>query len=122
MTNATITLSGEGLEDLNGVDLQISVEAVVNVDAKTARKAATAWLASEVGNMLLAGKPQLVISQTTVWRLPALLTSSEQGTIGEVGTVDVDASTGQVLVNNLLRTQILDNVHQLVSPAPPAAS
>lgn len=116
MTNATITLSGEGLEDLNGVDLQISVEAVVNVDAKTARKAATAWLASEVGNMLLAGKPQLVISRITVWRLPALLTSSEQGIIGEVGTVDVDASTGQVLVNNRLRTQILDNVHQLVSP------
>lgn len=121
MASATITLTGEGLEDLNGVELQISIEAIVNVDAKTARKQATAWLVSEVGNMLMAGPPRLVISRTTVWRLPALLTSSEQGIIGEVGTVDVDASTGQTLVNSQLRTQILDNVHHLVSSAPSSA-
>ena len=116
MSNATITISGEGVQNLNELNVQISVEAVVNVDAKTARKRATAWLASEVGNMLMAGDPRLVISGITVWRLPVLLTSSQVGVIGEVGFVDVDASTGEPLVNDELRTRILDNVNRLFSP------
>jgi len=117
MSNATITISGEGVQDLNELNVQISVEAVVEVNAKNARKRATAWLASAVGNMLMAGNPRLVISQITVWRLPVLLTSSQKGIIGEVGFVDVDVSTGEPLVSNELRTQILDNVNQLISPA-----
>lgn len=117
MSNTTITLSGDGVQDLNRLNVQISVEAVVNVDAKDARRRATAWLASEVGNMLIAGYPHLVISQNTVWRLPVLLTSSETGVVGEVGSVDVDAVTGEPFVGASLRTQILDNVNRLTRPA-----
>jgi len=117
MNNATITLSGEGVQDLNELHVQILVEAIVNVDAKRARRQATAWLASEVGNMLMAGDPSLVISRITVWRLPALLTSSEKGIVGAVGFVDVDTSSGELLVNDDLRTQILNNVNRLTHTA-----
>ena len=41
MSNATITISGEGVQNLNELNVQISVEAVVNVDAKTARTQAS---------------------------------------------------------------------------------
>jgi hypothetical protein len=114
MNNTTITLSGEGVKELNQLNVQIPVEATVDVDAKSARWRVTAWLASEVGNMLIAGDPRLVISQNTVWRLPALLTSSEQGIVGEVGFVDVDAAIGELMAGNELRTQILDNVNGLI--------
>lgn len=117
MSSATITISGKGVQDLSELDMQISVEAVVDVDANSARKQATAWLVSEVGNMLMAGNPKLVISQNTVWRLPVLLTSSSEGIIGEVGFVDVDGSSGEPLVSHALKTQILDNVKRLISPA-----
>jgi hypothetical protein len=117
MHNATITISGEGVQDLNQLNLQISIEAIVNVDAKHARRRATAWLASEVGNMLIAGAPRLVIARNTVWRLPVLLTSSEIGIVGEVGFVDVDASSGEALISDDLRTQILNNVNRLTRPA-----
>lgn len=116
MSNTTITLSGEGVKDLNQLNVHISVEAVVNVDAKSARRRVTAWLASEVGNMLIAGEPRLVISQNTVWRLPALLTSSQQGIVSEVGCVDVDAATGDLMADDELRTQILNNVNGLIRP------
>jgi hypothetical protein len=116
MSNTTITLTGEGVKDLNQLNVHISVEATVNVDAKSARRRVTAWLASEVGNMLIAGEPRLVISENTVWRLPALLTSSERGIIGEVGCVDVDAVTGELIASNELRTQILNNVNGLIRP------
>lgn len=111
MHNATITISGEGVQNLNQLNVQISVEAVVNVDAKSARRRATTWLVSEVGNMLITGDPRLVISQSTVWRLPVLLTSSERGIVGEVGFVDVDTSSGELMINDELRTQILNNAN-----------
>jgi hypothetical protein len=114
MSNPTITISGEGVQDLNELNVQISVEAVVNVDAKTARRRVTAWLASQVGNMLMAGDPRLVIREITAWRLPVLLTSSEKGVLGEVGFVDVDASTGEPLVGEELKNRILDNANQLI--------
>lgn len=116
MSNTTITLTGEGVKDLNQLNVHISVEATVNVDAKSARRRVTAWLASEVGNMLIAGEPRLVISENTVWRLPALLTSSERGIIGEVGCVDVDAVTGELIAGNELRTQLVNNVNGLIRP------
>jgi hypothetical protein len=118
MYNATITISGEGVHDLDKLNVQISVEAIVNVDAKSARRRATTWLVSEVGNMLIAGDPRLVISGITVWRLPVLLTSSEKGIVAEVGFVDVDASSGEAMISSELRTQILDNVNRLIRTAP----
>ena len=117
MSGTTIIISGAGIQELHELNLQISVEAVVNIDAKSARRRATAWLVSEVGNMMIAGEPRLVISQVTVWRLPVLLTSSEKGIIGEVGSVDVETSSGELLINDDLRTQILNNVNRLTRTA-----
>ena len=117
MAQATITLSGEGVQDIQTLNVQIAVEATIHVDAKTARKRATAWLASEVGNMLMAGTPQLVIAEQTVWRLPVLLMSSLSGIVGEVGTVNVDAATGEPAVNDELKKRILTHVQQLISPS-----
>ena len=118
MANATITLSGEGIQDIHELNVQILVEATVTVDTQVARKRAIAWLASEVGNMLSVGTPQLVIGNQAIWRYPVLLTSSQTGIVGEVGHVDVDATTGEPDVNDDLKERILANVQQLISPAP----
>lgn len=115
MNKTTITISGKGVESLDTLNMQISVEAVVDVDAKSARRVATAWLASEVGNMLIAGDPRLVIAETTVWRLPVLQTSSQEGILGEIGFVDVDAATGEPQNSDTLKAEILKNVQRLGS-------
>jgi len=107
----TITLTGKGVEEVQALDIRISVEAIVNISAEMARRKVTGWLVDEVGNMLIGGKPQLVISQQTVWRVPAILTSFNIGTVGEVGTIDVDAVTGKLIVSHKLKQRILDNVH-----------
>jgi cytochrome c-type biogenesis protein CcmH/NrfF len=112
-----ITLAGQRLEDTQPFDLRIAVETTINIGAQAARRKVTGWLVDQVGNMLIGGKPQLVISQQTLWRVPVLLTSSVSGVVGEVGTVDVDVMTGKLNVNNKLRKQILDNVKHIASPA-----
>jgi hypothetical protein len=114
----TITLSGDGIQDTQELNISISVVATINVDAKTARRRVTAWLVSEVGNMIIGDAPQLVIGKRSTWRVPAILTSSSAGTVGQVGTVDVDAESGEIIVSEELREQILDNVKHLASPAP----
>ena len=122
MENVTITLSGEGLQDTQELNIQVSISTTVNLDPKTARRQVTAWLVSEVGNMLIGGPPQLVISHKTVWRVPVMLTSSEVGPVGEVGAVEVDAESGELLVSDQLKAQILDNVKRLTRPTPAPVS
>ena len=122
MKNVTITLSGEGLQDTQELNIQVSISTTVNIDPKTARRQVTAWLVSEVGNMLIGGTPQLVISHKTVWRAPVTLTSSEVGPVGEVGAVEVDAESGELLVSDQLKAQILDNVKRLTRPTPAPVS
>lgn len=122
MAYPTITITGDGIQDTQELGIQISIVATVNIDAKTARRRVTAWLVSEVGNMLIGGTSQLVISQQTVWRVPVILTSSSVGTVGQVGVVDVDATSGETLVDEALRKQILENVKHLVSSAPTPVS
>ncbi len=118
MGYTTIILSGDGIQDTQELNINISIVAAINVDAKTARRRVTAWLVSEVGNMIIGDTPQLVIGKQSTWRVPAILTSSSVGTVGQVGAVDVDAESGEIIVSKELREQILDNVKYLASPAP----
>jgi hypothetical protein len=117
MTETTIVLHGPGVQAARHLDIQIAIEATVNIDAQTAKRRVTGWLLNEVGNMLVAGIPRLVIGNKTVWRVPAILTSSEHGPVGEVGLVDVDAETGIPLADDNLRDHILSNVQHIISPA-----
>ena len=90
--------------------------ATVEIDALSARRKVTGWLIDEVGNMIIGGTPQLIVSKQTIWRVPAILTSTRKGVIGEVGTVDVDAKTGELKTSAELREQILNNVTHIVKP------
>ena len=60
----------------------------------SARRKVTGWLVDEIGNMTIGGTPQLIVNKQTLWRVPAVLTSTSKGVVSEVGTVDVDAETG----------------------------
>lgn len=111
---ASITLTGPGLPVGKRLEITVSVSATIEVDVVTAQRKATAWLVSAVGNLLIGDTPSLVISQRTVWRVPALLTSPTRGVIGQVGTVDVDAVTGEVLTDPQLTQDLLTHAKQLV--------
>lgn len=117
--NVNITLTGEGVQDTQELNIQVSIVAAINVEAKAAKRQVTAWLVSEVGNMLIGGTPQLNISRSsTTWRVPVIMTSSTVGPVGEVGAVEVDAESGELLVSENLREQILENVKHLARPTP----
>ena len=112
-----IKITGNGVREPQQRAFDIAVYATVEIDALSARRKVTGWLIDEVGNMIIGGMPQLIVSKQTIWRVPAILTSTSKGVVGEVGIVDVDAETGELKTSTELREQILKNVERLAASA-----
>jgi hypothetical protein len=116
-----IVVDGPGLTGGGRLDVTITVHATIAVDAASARRKATGWLVSEVGNLLIGGDPALVIADRTAWRVPVLLTSPERGVVGQIGAVDVDATTGEVLSDDKLIQELTERGRQAARSTPPPA-
>lgn len=115
-------MNGNGIAPLAGTTgtIEIVIEATINTDAKMAQRKVTGWVVSEVANMMGGGQPKLVINKRAFWRVPVVLTSSTRGVVGQVGSVDVDAETGELSVDEALKEHMLNNAKALVSSAPDA--
>ena len=61
-------------------------------------------------------EPSLVVddSERFLWRVPVYLAVLPQGRLGQVGTIDVDAQTGQLLVTDRLIEEMQRNAQELV--------
>jgi len=77
------------------VEAQLAGE--IRVSPTTARRRAAAFLAAQVKMMVLAGEPMLIWGKPPIWRVPACLHLPGLGEVSTVGSVDVDALTGQIL-------------------------
>ena len=87
-------------------------EPVLNTTAFTARQKASGYVGSTVSHMMGSGEPALLFSQRRlVWRVPILLTSPTKGNLGIVGSLDVDARTGQFVIPTDFVKQIEQNAH-----------
>lgn len=73
----------------------------------------------KVGTGLLAETPKLVAADGRLsWRVPVILALPGRGRLGEVGTIDVDVQTGQVLADEPLLSEIARHANQLaIGPA-----
>ncbi len=70
----------------------------IAVPPAMAQRKANAFLAGHVAMMVSSGEPRLVLGERIRWQVPAILHLSEQGAIGNVGVIYVDAQTGEVAV------------------------
>ncbi len=68
------------------------------VDEQAARRRANGWLITWVGNMVMADQARMTyVGECPVWRFGAFVSSLSQPPRGPIGTVDVDANTGDIL-------------------------
>lgn len=95
------------------LQIDIHLSADMNISATVARRKANAFTASNIGNLLLADEPTLTISDRIVWRVPVDLTYPHIGRVSKVGTLDVDAETGVVLVTAEQVTKITERAKNL---------
>jgi hypothetical protein len=98
------------------VSINIQITAIVNVSAQAARRRINRLLLEEVGTGLGSKEPVLVVEQNKVlWRVPVILALPRLGRLGQVGTLDIDAQTGEVLVDSKQLKDISDYADRLAA-------
>jgi hypothetical protein len=88
------------------VKVELSLTAQVNVTDFTAQRKVSKLLLDDVGNLLYGERPSLVVGRRLLWRVPVWLALPTTGPLGQVGVLDVDTQTGEIL----LTQQILDEI------------
>jgi hypothetical protein len=94
-------------------------EPALNITAYTAAQKVSGYVAGKISHLMRGETPALVFSQgRLVWRVPIVLATPIRGPLGVVGTLDVDARTGQLLVNSTLTMQVESRAQALIAGSP----
>ena len=98
------------------VDINVHVTATINVTPFVARQKVNVLLLDKVGTGLMSEAPDLAASRGRLyWRVPVALALPGQGRLGQVGIIDVDVQTGEVLANDTLLSDITRHANQLAA-------
>lgn len=94
------------------------INVVVHISAdvlspEAARKRASGWLLDHVGSLLHAETPELIAGEKMVWRVQVVLTSPSRGRLGAVGSLDLDAVTGDVFADDSVIQRLHTDAAQL---------
>jgi hypothetical protein len=91
------------------------------IDAVTARRKANGYIGREI-SVVMGGRETTLVSVDgrPVWRVTIILTAPSYGQIGVVGTLDVDAHTGELLIPPDLEETIIANANLLLKELPEA--
>jgi len=93
----TTTHTSPVVTDARFTDVTVHVSARVLAAVQVRRKV-NGWLLLEVGDRLLAGEPELVLTEQLVWRVPVDWTSPTRGVLAHTALfILVDAVTGALL-------------------------
>lgn len=100
------------------VYLQVHLVATLNTAAEQARRIVNREVVVLLGTGLAARDPELSIAGERVsWRVPIVLSLPGLGDIGQVGTVDVDAQTGQTMLTEAAQARIVEHARRLYAGA-----
>ena len=92
-----IILENYALPETGEATLTLNLTFEIKFTAHQAQRKVDTWLMNEVSIIMGANEPALVVRpDCLIWRVPAHLRSREL----VVGTVDVDATTGQIIDPN----------------------
>ena len=88
------------------VRIEISIAAHLGITAQSAQRKVSKLVLDNLGNLLYGETPNLVAGSRLLWRIPVWLSSPTNDPLGQVGILDVDAQTGEVLYSQ----QQLDSI------------
>ena len=68
---------------------------------------------------LMGQEPSLVISEPVVWRVPVVFTAAHVGVVGDVGEIDVDVESGEMIRPEGVEDAMLCEAKKLAKDLPP---
>ena len=95
------------------VKIELSVTSHINVTAQTAQRQVSKLLLDHVGNLLYGERPNLVAGERLLWRVPVWLALPTTGPVGQVGVLDVNTETGEILFTQQLLDEIAERGNTL---------
>ena len=102
------------------VDVTIHVTSKLNITAFTARQSVSGLALSQIGTGVGADEPKLLVSRSRLlWRVPLFLALPRLGRLGEIGAIDVDAQTGEVLADDIRIEALIHNARRLAPDIAP---
>jgi hypothetical protein len=115
-----MTVHLPGLTPPQGATLAIRIEltAQANITPFVARQKVTRFVVMEISTQLLGDTPDLVVGERLCWSVPVVLTSPTRGVVGQVGAISVDATTGELLVDEDIVQRITEDAHRLAERSP----
>src|SRR5712692_4013718 len=113
-----VELQGTSLPQGATVAIRVEITAQVNITAFVARQKVTRFVVTEVSTQLLGDTPQLSVGERLCWSVPVVLTSPARGVVGKVGEISVDATTGELLVEQDTAQRMSDDADRLAERSP----
>ncbi|MCI0393515.1 MAG: hypothetical protein L0322_01070 [Chloroflexi bacterium] len=103
-------------QDEEKLQLEINISTTLGITATQARRKLTRFLMDEVSLLITPQSPLLVVNDQNniFWRFPLVLAMGHHGQPGQVGEVDVNAYSGDLLITDELLENIKANAQRLV--------
>lgn len=113
-----ITQDSNTISETTPIRLRFHVVATLNVTAGEARRLVNRQVVAELGTGLIAREPEMVIGDKFIsWRVPIVLSLPELGDLGQVGAIDVDAESGELLTTPAAQERIIQHARRLYAGA-----
>lgn len=106
-------LQGQSLPAESALDINIRVTQPLNVTAFSARQRVTQYFMQELSTQFGGDTPDLTVGERVYWSVPVVFTLPGKGVLGRVGTLRVDAGTGELLTDPQTDQEILRHAEQL---------
>jgi len=99
------------------VEINIRVTQPLNITSFSARQRVTQYVMLELSNQLCADTPELTVGERLYWSVPVVFSLPGKGVIGRVGTLQVDAATGELVTDPQTEREMMDHVAWLAQRA-----
>lgn len=111
-------LPGMSLPTESNLDINIRVSQPLNITSFSARQRVTQYVMLELSTQLGGDTPELTVGERVYWSVPVLFTLPGKGVLGRVGTLRVDAGTGELLTDSQTEQEMMEHARQLAQRAP----
>jgi hypothetical protein len=101
------------------MEINVNLSFEIKVTAEEARRKVDTWLLNEVSYIIGADRPRLIVGEGVRWRVPAWISFPNAGRF-EVGTVDVDVETGEMIDLSGSKAEIERCAQETASRLPPS--
>ena len=114
----SVRIPGMQVPEAAKLDINISLSAQANITAFVARQKVSQFVIQEISNQLRADTPDLTVGNRLCWSVPVVLTSPSKGIVGRVGKIQVDATTGEILVDAATVHEFAEHAERLAERSP----